>query len=297
MSNFDPVDNNIFKKVYGIDNKYINHNKYLWNSINSYLRPQANFRKPSNFLVKISDLKNDFNERLVPASIEDAYNVHKKFLNEGNKVVDMSDYEKKYERSLKGTERSEPVEEKQKMSEIIKENIKDAKSVAKEEDKEELEGQDLKNFSLKMTKNRKKARRSTIGSGKVKKITVGNKKLPEFNFYGLDIGNEFKADMPKRRGRKVGGARTGNPKPQTEGTKQFNKQVVGEMKDYIKNNIFEKNEVARVKDSSNSMTGATVKPRKIGGGRAEYQKKLKEIREKHKCSLKEAMQIYKKNKK
>jgi hypothetical protein len=37
--------------------------------------------------------------------------------------------------------------------------------------------------------------------------------------------------------------------------------------------------------------------RKIGGGRAEYQNKLKEIMKNNNCSLKEAMKIYSKNKK
>jgi len=280
MSNYDPVDFNIYRKVFKIDANYIDNNKYIFNRINSYLRPQKNGKTVPAYLYEMSDVKNGMNERLGTASIDRNFKIHNKFLKEGNKVVDMDDYKKEFE----------PKEEKEEMPEILHKSEKKEKEInekeekaEKKEEKEDVESiTDLNKFS-----NKK-------GNGKVKPYRVGNKNVAGFNFIGLDIGNEFKPDMKKLQ-IKRGGARTGFPTEQNEVTKEYNKDLVNNVKNYISNNMLDKSENNKFVEASKSMTGATLE-RKIGGGRAEYQKKLKEIREKHKCSLKEAMQIYKQQK-
>lgn len=298
MSNYDPVDYNILSKVLKKDYEYIRHNQRVFNQINSYLRPQANSKYISSDLIRMGDVKNDYNERFMSPSIDNAYKIHERFLNKGIKVVDMDDYEKKYEPEAEKKEAPEVIQEKLeeagKEIQENKENLNEqqAEIMAKEKG-EEVEGAGLKSFMKK-------------GRG-VK--AVGNKTIPKASFIGLDIANEFKPNMIKRgRGRpkKVGGARTMFQDPVTMKTKLINKKKVQDMKNYINNNVLDKIENIESNKQAKSMTGAVVnvsKPvRKIGGGtsgggRAEYQKKLKEIREKHGCSLKEAMSIYKKSKK
>lgn len=307
MSNYDPVDYNILSKVLKKDYEYIRHNRWIFNQINSYLRPQANSKYISTDLIRIGDVKNDYNERFMSPSIDNAYKVHEKFLNKGIKVVDMEDYKKKYEPEAEKKEAPEVIQEKLeeagKEIQENKENLNEqqAEIMAKEKG-EEVEGAGLKSFMKK-------------GRG-VK--AVGNKTIPKASFIGLDIGNEFKPNMMKKgRGRpkKVGGARTMFQDPVTMKTKLINKKKVQDMKNYINNNILDKIENIESNKQAKSMTGAvvnvskpvrkiggakkarSVSPKKIGGGRAAYQAKLKEIRAKHNCSLKDAMKIYSQSKK
>jgi hypothetical protein len=92
MSYFDPVDNQIFKKVFSIDEKYIKHNTEIFNSINSYLREPINKKNINPKLIKLGEVVNDNNERFNKPSLSDNYELHNKFLNKGVDIVDKSDY-------------------------------------------------------------------------------------------------------------------------------------------------------------------------------------------------------------
>ena len=299
MSYYDPVNQTVFNKVMNIDKNYVNHNKYIFNQIDSYLRCAPKAKVIPHMLLKIGNVRNDMNEPFYDQTIKNTFNINKKFLNYDEGLVDMSDYKKPFE----------PQQEKQMGAEIIKKQEQQRDTNIKREADQYQENEKTVNSEL-----------SQIGMGKKLPIPIiGNQTLPSFNFIGLDIGNEFKANMPKklrkpRQPRKprmtkkmTGGAMTAFPDMLTEEKIQQNKKIVENVKNLVNSNILDEMENSDLLQKEKSMKGAEINVktlnRKIGGakkaisgGRAEYQKKLKEIRMKHNCSLKDAMKIYSQNK-
>jgi hypothetical protein len=257
--NYDPVNQEILNKVLSIDKDYIKNNRAIFNRINSYLRPAINHKDISENMIKMSGLTNGYNERMSQPSIDTNYDLHSKFLKPRPDVVDMDDYEKKYE----------PKIEKEMMPEILSDL----------EDEKENKGSG---------KYKKK------GRGKVAKhLKIGNDTLARDSYIGLDnLNNEFE----KLGKSKKGGARTANPA--TKGVKKFNKKIVQNMKEEIDSSPFDSEEDSEMSEQENSMTGAVIdKSRKIGaGGRNTYINKLKQIAKDKGITYKDAMVWYSKNK-
>ena len=299
--NYDPVDNQIANLVLNINKDYINNHRNIFNKVNSYLRPAFNQKNISEHIVKQSELTNGFNERLSKPSIETNFDIHNKFLKPRPNVVDMSDYNKKFEpeiekKDMEEYEDEEPdfynrfgfPEEDEGDKKELKQEIDDTKNYIKkyygsiQNAPEELQKQ-LAKFENYL-KELEGAGHKKRGCGKVpKNLIIGNRTLAKNSYIGLDnLNNEF-AKLNKK-----GGART--QFPATQGVKKLNKLKVKNMRNSIKFNNLEQEQSDEENEQMQSMTGADLGiNRKIGGGRSTYINKLKKIAKDKGISYKEAM--------
>lgn len=320
MSNYDPVDKDILHKVLGIDRQFIQNNRNIFNSINSYLRPAINHKNISEKMIRLSGLTNGVNERITKPSINDAYDIHDKFLKPRPNVVDMTDYKKEFEPKIEkemmpeilDNEEEEnfynrfgfPEEDEGERKELRKEIEETYKYIKKyygdlESAPKKLQ-ENLREFENKL-KDLEGSGRRRKGKGKVPKhLKIGNDKLAGFNYIGLDnLNNEFKKlskISSSSDDTRKGGARTGYPA--VKGVKKLNKKKVNMLKKSIKYNPLEDEQEQEFRNQRKSMTGAIIdKSRKIGGsGRNAYIQKLKDLVKQKGITYKEAMIEYSKNK-